>query len=425
MRPIPVCVCALALAIAAHASAQSATDSTWRDHRRAASAALNAGDTAGYRNHSIALQHQVGTTPRIAAGLAEASFALHDTTSGSRWSGILAAMGIGFDTALVAPLLKANTVAQLVQRDAAARRTVDHSTPAWTLNDVDMIAEDLVYDGTRHRTLVSSVRRGTIVAIDQHGHTTTFVPPSAGVWGIFALGIDPHRNTLWATTAAFPGTAGYTSADSGKSALLEYNLISGALRRRIVPPDSGAHALGDMTVAPDGSVYLSDGVGGGVYVLDPHSAALRILLPAGTLSSPQTPALSADGKRLFVADWTFGIAVIELGTGAWHWLRHGDSLALTGIDGLYRAGRDLITVQNGVEPNRIMRLTLDASDRIVRAAPIARGGNAIELTHAMMRDGWIYFIARSGWDRYAADGTMKPAAEGGGPEIRMVRVPSH
>ena len=130
----------------------------------------------------------------------------------------------------------------------------------------------------------------------------------------------------------------------------------------------------------------------------------------GIFVSPQTPALSSDGATLFVPDYAIGIAAVNIATGTVTWITHSDSLALTGIDGMYRVGRDLIVVQNGLEPNRIMRLTLDAPmRRVVRAVALARGPLARTLTHATVAGGWLYFITKSGWERVADDGTMTAA----------------
>jgi hypothetical protein len=139
--------------------------------------------------------------------------------------------------------------------------------------------------------------------------------------------------------------------------------------------------------------------------------------------SPQTPALSSDGATLFVPDYAVGIAAVNVSTGRVAWLAHSDSLDLTGIDGMYRIGRDLIIVQNGPEPNRIMRLTLDASmRRVVRATALVRGSRGVELTHATMLRDWLYFIAKSGWARVADDGTMRAGVSGDEPVVLRVRL---
>jgi len=144
-----------------------------------------------------------------------------------------------------------------------------------------------------------------------------------------------------------------------------------------------------------------------------------------TDSAAGSTALSSDGATLFVPDYSIGIAAVDVATGRITWLTHSDSLALTGIDGMYRVGRDLIVVQNGLEPNRIMRLGLDPSmRRVVRATTIARGAVAASsLTHATVSRGWLYFLARSGWERAADDGTLTAAASAAdAPVIVRVRL---
>src|SRR6185312_6432820 len=72
-------------------------------------------------------------------------------------------------------------------------------------------------------------------------------------WGMFAVHVDPARQVLWATTAAVNAAQGYSAADSGRSALLAYDLATGALRARLEPSDARrAHVLGDMTIGADG-----------------------------------------------------------------------------------------------------------------------------------------------------------------------------
>ena len=71
-----------------------------------------------------------------------------------------------------------------------------------------------------------------------------------------------------------------------------------------------------------------------------------------------------------------------------------------------------------------MRLTLDrAMRRVVGATTVARGAAAPSLTHATVVRGWLYFLAKSGWERASDDGTMHAAASAGdAPEIMRVRI---
>jgi hypothetical protein len=90
---------------------------------------------------------------------------------------------------------------------------------------------------------------------------------------------------------------------------------------------------------------------------------------------------------------------------------------------MYRVGHDLIVVQNGLEPNRIMRLTLDPSmRRVVRASTLVLSAKASGFTHATVDGGWLYFITKSGWERVADDGTMTAGAAADEPTIMRVRI---
>ena len=415
---------AAALAIAAPRSVAQ-TDSTWRDHERALQVARKADDTVAYRAQLDAIYHEIGATPRIVNRLAALALQAHDSAGARRWMGAIAAMGAELDTSLLAHyrmLVGQRALDSLRASSALATRDAGVLQLSFRLPDVDMVSEDIAYDAGSARFLVSSVRRGGIYAASASIRATTIVKPGAdSSWGMFALGMA--RDAFWTTTAALSMAARYTPADSGKSAVLKYDLRTGKLLGRFVAPDTGAHALGDLVVGPNGAVYVSDGIGSGVYVLAPGHDSLRVLVEPGVLVSPQTPALSSDGATLFVPDYAIGIAAVNIATGKVTWVTHSDSLALTGIDGMYRVGRDLIAVQNGLEPNRIVRLTLDAPmQRVVRAVALARGPLARSLTHATVAGGWLYFITKSGWERVADDGTMTAGKPADAPTVMRVRL---
>ncbi len=403
------------------------TDSTWRDHERALQAARAANDTVGYRAQLDAVYRRLGATPRIAARFAALALGAHDKVAAARWMGAIAAMGAGLDTGLVAQyaaLDGQDARAALLALRARSTSDVGASELAFRLPDSDIISEDIAYDAARSLFLVSSVRNGRVFAKRSGADAPAIVKFSGDRgWGTFALGVDSSRGVLWATSAAVPMAAQFTPADSGRSALLELDLSTGRPRGRYVAPDSGAHTLGDVTVAPNGTVYVADGLGSGVYALDAGRDSLRVLVPRGVFASPQTPALSADGATLFVPDYSIGIAAVDIASGRITWITHSDSLALTGIDGMYRVGHDLIIVQNGLDPNRIARLALDAPmRRVEHATTLVRGSSAVDLNHAAIVGDWIYFIRKSGWDRVADDGTMRKGATGDEPTVARLRL---
>ena len=111
-----------------------------------------------------------------------------------------------------------------------------------------------------------------------------------------------------------------------------------------------------MTLGTGGEAYISNGIGGGVYLVRPGGRVLEALVNPGVLGSPQTPALGSDGRRLYVADYIRGIAMVDLNTRLVHWLQRPPECAVSGIDGLSFTGHSLLAVQNGTDPARLLRI---------------------------------------------------------------------
>jgi hypothetical protein len=137
-----------------------------------------------------------------------------------------------------------------------------------------------------------------------------------------------------------------------------------------------------MAIAPNGDVFASDGDTGELFVLPHDAAALQTLVPPGELVSPQQPAVAPDGRTVLVAGYVRGIAAVDPATGWVTWLPHARVVALNGIDGLVFHGPDLIAMQNGTEPNRILRLTVDSEMRARHRRDGAGAGPGHRPAHA-------------------------------------------
>jgi len=75
---------------------------------------------------------------------------------------------------------------------------------------------------------------------------------------------------------------------------------------------------------------------------------------------------------MYVADREMGILVADIKGGRAGTLALPDNFNIGGIDGLYLWDNHLIIIQNGIKPQRVMRLKLDASGTRVEAVrPLA------------------------------------------------------
>ncbi len=86
-------------------------------------------------------------------------------------------------------------------------------------------------------------------------------------------------------------------ADLGRAAILQFDVASGTLRGRYeLPRDGTAHEPGDIAVAPNGDLFVSDGRAGVIYVIREGSTSLDTLVRAGPLASPQGWRQTATGR---------------------------------------------------------------------------------------------------------------------------------
>lgn len=384
-------------------------------------------------------------TPRFLLLNATVEMHLGHKTEAIQWLEKYAATGLAFDLAQegnMKPLLDEEGGRKVAAQMKERGRPVEKAEFVCTLAQADIMPEDIAYaqasnskaGGSRPAPgfIVSSIQHRTLyrVSLPKAGAKECAVEelPLAGEnksWPTLAVSADPRRKTLWVTISAMPGFSGFPKEDEGKALLLEVDAASGKVLRRFDPETKGPAVLGDMCVTADGTVYVTDSIGGGVYRLhgDPGTAKLERI--AGGLFSPQTPVLARDGKRLFVADYTMGIAVIDLGTGKVSYLPHPEDVAVVALDGLYLSGDSLIGIQNGTDPNRIMRLRLNTAQTEITGAEVMEQATERmgDPTHAVLADGWFYVSANVGWNKVDDDtGKLKPGEKFTPPVLLRFRA---
>jgi|SRR5579862_1985015 len=396
----------------------------WQELRRAARVAREAKDYAAWRDNLRKLYAIAPGHPGMVYNQGAAEALLGNQNAALEWLSLYADMGFAWDIAKdedLASIRRSDGFKPILDRMAENRKPFSQSKVAFTLPEKDLLAEDIAYDPKTKTFYVSSIHHRKILAIDSHGAARDFISEGQdGVWGILALAVDAKRRVLWASTAAMPQALGYQASDKGRSAMLKYDLRTGHLLKRydLRPEADSQHVLGDMTLSPAGDVYVGDATGA-VYTIQAERDVLEILVAPGELIGPQTPALTPDGKRLFVADYGRGIAIIDLASRAVSWLALPKNLGVAGSDGLYLAGRQLIAVQNGTSPMRIIRIQLDStltraeSWKLIEANTPALGTP----THAVVVGKALYFIGNSGWDNFSDEGPINPGATFTPPQI--------
>ena len=404
-------------------------DSTWRDHDRAQRDARVRGDWAASRAHLVQMEATLTGHPSVVFALARASAQLGDTARVVAELERLAAAGVMQDVeadSLFGSMRQAPAVAAAIAKLKANRASVGAFDAVATMPEVDFVAEGVVWDAVRQRLLVSSMRHRRIDAVQRKGSVSKFIDVARdGSWSPMGMAIDASRNRLWVTTEWSPFGLNSARADSGLSDVLQYDLATGNLKARYqLPREGGQHEPGDIAVAPNGDLFVSDGRAGIMYVIRNGKSSLDTLVRAGPLVSPQGVAPDTDGRRLFVADYALGIVSVDRATGVVRAVPRPNNVAANGIDGLVLHGDQLIGVQNGVTPNRLIVFDLDAPHtRIIGARTLVRDTLRInEPTHLVVVGDEIYYVANGGFGAYDDQGRVKPGVTQAAPVIARVRL---
>ncbi len=384
-----------------------------RAHYAEAVRAYEARDYPAFLEHARLAQHLRPTHGGVTYALASAYALTGDTTEALASLRRFAALGysaeLGADSDFVA-LKGSAALAEVERRLAKNREPLVSSTVAFTLPERDLLAEGIAYDSRDGAFYVSSVHRRKIIRMTPDGRFADFASlDGEGLGAPFGLRVDPVRRVLWAAAAAVPQMQGFTPADSGRSALLRFELRTGKLAGRLpVPPDGRAHSLGDVAVSRSGDVYATDSRAPAIYRVAAGSDSMELFLESPLLLSAQGLALSPDERLLYVADYSRGILLVDLAARTASAIGVADTVLTLGIDGLYYHAGGLIGIQNGVTPHRVVRLELSADGRsIVRAVPLERSHPRHEeptLGAVVGRE--LYYVANSQWERFGQDGRI-------------------
>lgn len=245
---------------------------------------------------------------------------------------------------------------------------VGNGEVAFRFEQTGLALEGVTYDPQSRAFFFSSRRQRKVLRRGADGAVADFSRPSDELLSVVGLGVDVTRRRLWITTSGSPDMIGFRKEDEKISFLIEYDIETRALRRRIPPPPGLERALlSDLAVGPNGDVFVADPIVGRIYVLRQGASALLTLTDAGPIRSAQGIAPSADGRFLFVADYARGIVRVDTASGAVLPLPAPPDVAVRGIDGLVLHGSDLIGVQNGIRPHRVVRLRLDDARELITA----------------------------------------------------------
>jgi len=256
-----------------------------------------------------------------------------------------------------------------------AAEPMGESEEVFSIPDSVKMPEAMAWDENRQKFLIGTITEGKVIAVGKDGQVTELLKANAenGMWAVFDVMTDAARNRLWVSSAAIPAFSGFDQIDSGRAALFEFNLETLELIRRYpVPVDGRPHILGSMVINPEGDIFIVDRNLPILYKKPANEQKIVAVLASREMISMRGIAMQPDGRLLYVADRELGILVVDVEAARAGKLKVPDTLNIGGIDGLYLWNNNLIMIQNGIKPQRVMRLQLDTSGtQVTSVRPLA------------------------------------------------------
>jgi hypothetical protein len=401
-----------ALLAAAPVAGQGPQTQDGRHYFQKAMAAYKAKDYAAYlANMKTAVSLRPGH-PAYVFNTAGAHALAGKSDEALAWLEKFAAMGMVADAAKDADLASLAALPrfrEVVARIEANKAPVGSSETAFTVPARGLLAEGVAYDPVTKTFFLSSVREHKVLAVDPAGKVKDFSSQSDGLWGVLGMRVDARRRRLWAVTSTFPESPGFDEAAGRRSAIVEYDLASGKLvARHALPAGTGENMLGDLLVASNGDVYATDSVSPNVFVLRAGAKAPEVFMRGEPFVNLQGLALSPDEKTLFLADYSRGVIAVDMASRRATVLPIPDATTALGIDGLYFHEGDLIGIQNGTAPHRVIRMGLARDFSRVERVSVVAANDPVwdEPTLGVVVDGALYYNAVSQWGNVKAGGEL-------------------
>lgn len=407
--------CALLLA-STHAFAQDGGGAR-RDARfyeREAAKAYESKNFAAYLENMRAAARLRPDHPRLLYNLAGALALSGERTESLRLITRVASMGLYFPAERDTDFDSVKDTEEFkaaLRRFAASREHTGLSTTAFVLKERGLVAEGLAYDPVEKVFYLSSAYRRKILRVTAAGEARDFASERGGLLSVLGMKVDARRRHLWVAANAHKLMSNFDEREDGTAAVYKFDLRTGKLVKRYLLANAPhKHGFGDLAVNPNGDVYVTDSLTPAIYRITSARDELELFLQDERLASPQGLDFSADGRRLFFADYSRGLYAVELRSKKLTPLPAPEDASVLGIDGLYFHRGALVGIQNGTNPHRVVRVALNNKQDAVASVKVVEANNPLfdEPTLGVIVGDTFYYVAASGWGAFDREGKLPP-----------------
>ena len=271
---------------------------------------------------------------------------------------------------------------------------VSASRTRYTTQQLGILPEGIAADPATGRLFFGSMRTGDVFVLDREQQLSRFATVELDGIRRAAVGmtVDTGRGLLWSTGTPFFQNLDFDEQAPAPSGLFAFDLASGELRRHHLAADD-AGGFNDVAVSPSGDVWST---GAALRRLNESTGQMEPVAVDPPVFGSNGITFVPDGNTMFVSSYPVGIVAIDVSNGRSRVLAAPDDAPLYGVDGLYWHDGDLVAIQNGIRPWRLLRLRLNDELTAVESVRVIEFANRdiLAMTGAIL-DGEIHYIGRA------------------------------
>jgi hypothetical protein len=276
-----------------------------------------------------------------------------------------------------------------------------------------MLFENLAWDAKGNRFLLGSVRSGAVYQYSETGGFSEYLTaagPATGPWGVIDLVIDPSADLLWLASATLPHYTGTNQQNFGQAMISKVKLSTGEVLKNMSMASNGQPKLFTaMHLTRSGDLFFINAFDSTFYRIKSGTETVEPVIALPQLSSIKALTSNADETVLYVSDFELGIYVINLETWQVAPLIKANKGFFAGINDLFYDDGDLVAIQSGVQPARLMRYVLKEDLFLQNLFPIEASHPSFKvLGNGVLVDDHVFYAANTQWANTDVLGRLLP-----------------
>lgn len=276
-----------------------------------------------------------------------------------------------------------------------------------------MLFENIAYDAATERFLLGSVRAGAVYQYDEVGGFKEFIKPAdpqTGPWGIVDLVVDQKADLLWLASATMPHYNGTNQSNFGHAMISKYRLSTGeALNNYSMKPSGQPLLFTALHLSANQDLYFINAFSSKIFKISHGKEQVEPVMSVPSLTSIKAITSNRDGSILYLSDYEQGLFAVNLEGQQMVPLVRGNGGYFAGINDLFYDDGDLVAIQSGVKPARLMRYLLNQDVLLQNMIPIESANPSFKtLGNGVLVGDQIYYAANSQWEKMDALGRLLP-----------------